>query len=149
MFFCVKASFSVVAAISYMLGSYHQASEAFEIMFNRDRFEGLDPDLQAILEHAVESASTANYAWALDRYSQDLERLQDAGVNVRRTPASVLDAQLAAWDQLIAQLGADDFMKRVMDSQRQWVERTVFYQFMNAPSYRLAYDHHFPGKIPG
>ena len=39
-------------AKNYMLGSYHQASESFEIMFNRDRFESLDPDLQAILENS-------------------------------------------------------------------------------------------------
>src|SRR3712207_5660654 len=135
-------------AKNYMLGSYHQASEAFEIMFNRDRFESLPPDLQAILEHAVEAVSTANYALALNQYSQDLQKLQsEAGVTVVRTPESVLEAQLAAWDQLIPQLEADEFMKRVMDSQRQWVERTVFYQLTNAPSYRLAYDHYFPGKV--
>ena len=39
-------------AKNYMLGSYHQASEAFEVMFNKDRFESLDPDLQAILENS-------------------------------------------------------------------------------------------------
>ncbi len=38
-------------------------------------------------------------------------------------------------------------MKRVMDSQRQWVERTVFYQLTNAPSYSLAYEHYFPGRV--
>jgi hypothetical protein len=35
-----------------------------------------------------------------------------------------------------------------MDAQRQWTERTVFYELMNAPSYELAYNHYFPGKIP-
>ncbi len=134
-------------AKNYMLGSYHQASEAFEIMFNRDRFESLDPDLQAILEHGAEAVSTANFALALNQYSQDLQKLQKTGVNVVRTPESILKAQLSAWDQIIVQLEADEFMKRVMDSQRQWTERTVFYQLMNAPSYPLAYEHFFPGKL--
>ena len=44
-------------------------------------------------------------------------------------------------------LEEDAFMKRVLDSQRAWVERVVFYELMNAPDLRLAYDHYFPGKL--
>ena len=136
-------------AKNYMLGSYHQASESFEFIFNRDRFESLDPDLQAILQYATEAASTANYGLALNQYSTDLQTLQnDAGVNVKRTPQAVLEAQLAAWDQIIPTLEQDEFMKKVMDSQRQWTERVVYYELMNAPSYELAFEHYFPGKLP-
>jgi TRAP-type mannitol/chloroaromatic compound transport system substrate-binding protein len=135
-------------AKNYMLGSYHQASESFEYIFNKDRFESLDPDLQAILQYATEAASTANYGLAMNQYSKDLQVILEAGVNVKRTPTSVLEAQLAAWDTLIPTLEQDEFMKRVMDSQRAWTERTVFYEIMNAPSYELAYNHYFPGKIP-
>jgi len=135
-------------AKNYMLGSYHQASESFEYIFNKDRFESLDPDLQAILEVATEAASSANYWLAIDQYSKDLQAIMDAGVNVKRTPTSILEAQLAAWDTLIPTLEQDAFIKKVMDSQRQWAERTVFYELMNAPSLELAYNHYFPGKIP-
>jgi TRAP-type mannitol/chloroaromatic compound transport system substrate-binding protein len=62
-------------AKTYMLGSYHQASETFEIIFNRDRFETLDPDLQAIREFAAEATNTANFGLAMDRYSSDLQAL--------------------------------------------------------------------------
>ncbi|UEM06053.1 TRAP transporter substrate-binding protein [Skermanella rosea] len=135
-------------AKNYMLSSYHQASESFEFIFNKDRFERLDKDLQAILRYAVESASTANTALALDQYSADLQKLQkESGVKVVRTPADVLAKQLEAWDKLIPQLEGDAFMKRVMDSQRAWTERTVFYQLMNDPDYKLAFNHYFPSKI--
>jgi TRAP-type mannitol/chloroaromatic compound transport system substrate-binding protein len=135
-------------AKNYMLSSYHQASEAFEFLFNKDFFDGLDDDLKAILQYSVEAASSANHFFALNQYSQDLQELQtDAGVNVLRTPQSVLDAELAAWDVIIAQLEQDDFMKRCMDSQRQYVERVVFYEIMNSPDYTLAYEHYFPGKL--
>ncbi|TIS30149.1 MAG: C4-dicarboxylate ABC transporter, partial [Mesorhizobium sp.] len=40
-----------------------------------------------------------------------------------------------------------EFMKRVLDSQRQWVERVVYYELMNSADLTLAYDHHFPGKL--
>jgi len=134
-------------AKNYMLSSYHQASESFEFLFNKDFFDDLDDDLKAILEYGVEAASTSNYASALDNYSSDLRKLQDGGVNVLRTPQDVLDAQLAAWDKIIPTLEQDDYMRRVMESQRQFVERVVFYELMNAPDYALAYEHYFPGKL--
>jgi TRAP-type mannitol/chloroaromatic compound transport system substrate-binding protein len=132
----------------YFLSSYHQASESFEFLFNKDFFDDLDPDLQAILKYAVEAITMSNTALALDVYSKDLETLQEEhGVTVHRTSQEILDAQLKAWDELIVELEEDDFMKRCMDSQRVWSERTVFYELMNSPDYALAYEHFFPGKL--
>jgi TRAP-type mannitol/chloroaromatic compound transport system substrate-binding protein len=132
----------------YILSSYHQASESFEFLFNKDVFDDLDDDLQAILEYGVEAASTANTAFALDNYSADLQKLQtEHGVTVHRTSKEILDAQLQAWDKIIPTLEADEFMKRVLDSQRQWVERVVYYELMNSPDLTLAYEHYFPGKL--
>lgn len=135
-------------AKNYFLSSYHQASESFEFLFNKDFFDDLDDDLQAILQHGVEAVSTANTASALDNYSRDLRKLQEEhGVTVHRTPQEILDAQLEAWDELIPRLEENDFMKRVMDSQREWVDRVVFYELMNKPDLALAYNHYFPGKL--
>ncbi|MBL3704218.1 twin-arginine translocation signal domain-containing protein [Sulfitobacter sp. BDSS02] len=135
-------------AKNYYLSSYHQASESFEFLFSRTFLEDLDPDLQAILKYAVEAASTANTAKAMDRYSADLQFLQnDAGVTVHRTSKEILDAQLKAWDELIPELETDPFMKKTLDSQRDWVSRVSYYELMNSPDYGLAYDHYFPGKI--
>lgn len=135
-------------AKNYYLSSYHQASEAFEFIFNRDFFEDLEPDLQAILKYGVEAASTANTATAMDNYSADLKKLQEEdGVNVHRTSTEILGAQIEAWDAMIPELEKDDFMKRVLDSQRAWVERVSYYELMNSPDYGLAYEHFFPGKL--
>ena len=135
-------------AKNYYLSSYHQASESFEFLFSRTFVEDLDPDLQAILKYGVEAASTANTAKAMDRYSADLQWLQnEAGVTVHRTSKEILDAQLQAWDELIPELEQDPFMKKTLDSQREWVERVTFYELMNSPDYALAYEHYFPGKL--
>ncbi|HIF77806.1 MAG TPA: TRAP transporter substrate-binding protein [Sulfitobacter sp.] len=135
-------------AKNYYLSSYHQASESFEFLFSKMFLEDLDPDLQAILKYAVEAVSTANTAKAMDRYSADLQFLQnEAGVNVRRTSKDILDAQLKAWDELIPELESDPFMKKTLDSQREWVDRVAYYELMNSPDYGLAYEHYFPGKI--
>jgi TRAP-type mannitol/chloroaromatic compound transport system substrate-binding protein len=135
-------------AKNYYLSSYHQASESFEFCFNRDFYEDLEPDLQAILKYGVEAASTSNTALAMENYSSDLRKLQDElGVTVHRTSSEILAAQIQAWDKLIAELEADPFSKKVMDSQRAWVEKVGYYELMNAPDLKLAYEHYFPGKL--
>jgi TRAP-type mannitol/chloroaromatic compound transport system substrate-binding protein len=135
-------------AKNYMLGSHHQATEYFEIMFNRTKFNALPKELQAILQYAAEAVSSANEWKAYDYYSKDLQELITKDkVNVQRTPQSVFDAQIRAWDGLIAQLAQDAFMKKVMDSQKDWVRRVVYYTQLNATDYKGAFNHHFPGVL--
>lgn len=135
-------------AKNYMLGSHHQATEYFEIMINRTKFESLSKEQQAIIQYAAEAASSANEWKAMDQYSKDLQELINKDkINVLRTPQGVFDAQIKAWDGLIAALGNDPFMKKVMDSQKEWVRRVVFYNMMNATDYKGAFNHHFPGAL--
>jgi TRAP-type mannitol/chloroaromatic compound transport system substrate-binding protein len=135
-------------AKNYMLGSHHQATEYFEIMFNRTKFNALPKEHQAILQYAAEAASSANEWRAYDQYSKDLQELIEKDkINVIRTPQDVFDAQIKAWDGLVASLGQDPFMKKVMDSQKAWVRRVVYYNLMNSTDYKGAYNHHFPGVL--
>ncbi|MBR2573205.1 MAG: TRAP transporter substrate-binding protein [Loktanella sp.] len=135
-------------AKNYYLSSYHQASESFEFIVNQDFYTDLDDDLQAILRYGVEAASTANTALAMDQYSSDLLRIRDElGVTVHRTSKDILQAQLEAWDGLIVDLEQDEFSKKVLDSQRAWVDKVAYYELMNAPDLALAYEHYFPGKL--
>ena len=95
-------------AKNYMMGSHHQATEYFEIMFNRTKFNALPKEHQAILQYAAEAVSSANEWKGMDYYSKDLQELITKDkVNVLRTPKDVFEAQIKAWDGLIAQLGAD------------------------------------------
>jgi len=110
---------------------YHLASqEFFEITFNKKMFDRLPGELQAILKHASE-AENSNFYWHnTKRYAEDLVKLQDQGVNVYRTPDSVMKKQLEAWDIVVDRLsGEDKFFAKVMN--------------LNQPDYKLAYDHHF------
>ena len=132
----------------YMMGSHHQATEYFEIMFNRTKFDALPKEVQAILQYGAEAVSSANEWKAMDYYSKDLrELIEKDKVNVLRTPQAVFDAQIKAWDGLIAKLAEDPFMKKVMDSQKEWVRRVVYYSMYNATDYRGAFDHHFPDVL--
>jgi TRAP-type mannitol/chloroaromatic compound transport system substrate-binding protein len=135
-------------AKNYYLGSHHQATEYFEIMVNRTKFNALPAEHKAILQYAAEAASSANEWKAFDQYSKDLQELivKDK-VAVHRTPQDIFDAQIRAWDGLIQTLGRDPFMKKVMDSQKAWVRRVVYYTQLNATDYKGAFNHHFPGVL--
>jgi len=134
----------------YHMGSYHQAAEFFEIMFTRSLFDGLPKEHQAILEYGAEAANTANYGWAMNQYSTDLQVLiKEKGVNVYRTAQSIMTAQLKSWDKVLKKLeAADPFFAKVVKSQKTWSEKVAFYDLVNAADYKLAYEHYFPGKLP-
>jgi TRAP-type mannitol/chloroaromatic compound transport system substrate-binding protein len=127
----------------YMLQSYHQAAECFEIIFNKTKYSALPAELQSVLKYAAESSS-ADMTWkAMDRYSTDLAALKEQGVAVHKTPDSLLDAQLAAWDKVIATLSADPFFAKVIESQKAWTKRVVSLQFEMEVDQKKAYDHFF------
>jgi TRAP-type mannitol/chloroaromatic compound transport system substrate-binding protein len=132
----------------YHLASFHQSQESFEIIFNKRLYDSLSKEHQAILEYASEAAS-ADMAWkAMERYSQDLVSLKkDHGVNVYRTPDSVMQDQLKAWDIVVKRFtDSDPFFKKVVDSQMAWAKRHGAYALNNNPNYAGAYEHYF-GKL--
>jgi TRAP-type mannitol/chloroaromatic compound transport system substrate-binding protein len=130
----------------YMLGSHHQQMEAFEVIFNKAKFDALAPELKAIVRNAAFAASSDQLGMAYDRYSKDLEEIKKRNVNVIKTGDKVLNDQLAAWDRVIAAQSQEPFFKKVIESQKAWVKRTSAYlQVNNLDSNALgtAYKHFF------
>jgi len=132
----------------YMLGSYHQAAEFFEIIFNKTKFDTLPAEHKAILKYAAEAASSNNYWRGQDQYSKDLLWLENsAKVGVYRTPNSVMAAQLNAWDKILPDLEKDPFFKKVVASQKTFAHRVAYYDILNSCDYKMAFDHYFPGEL--
>lgn len=129
----------------YHLASFHQSQEFFEVTVNKDKYNALSPELQAILKYAAE-AENSNFYWHnTTQYAEDLVSLQtDHGVNVYRTPDSVMKAQLVAWDVVVERLSNEDpFFAKVIESQKAYAESVMNYLNLNQPDYKLAYDHYF------
>ncbi|MEK9943116.1 MAG: TRAP transporter substrate-binding protein, partial [Gammaproteobacteria bacterium] len=104
----------------YHLASYHQSQESFEITFNRSRYNKLSKEHQAILKYASE-AENSNFYWHNTlNYAENLVELQEKmGVNVYRTPDSIMQEQLKAWDVVIERIEKEDpFFAKVVASQR-------------------------------
>ena len=134
---------------NYMMGSYHQAMEFFEIIFNKKKWDSIPKDLQAILQYGVEAASSSNFWTGMDNYSRDLQDLiHKHKVNVIRTPKSIFVEQLKAWDVLTDRLGkADPFFAKVVESQRAFAKRVAFYSHLNVADYKLGFEHVFKTKV--
>ncbi|MEW5863556.1 MAG: C4-dicarboxylate ABC transporter [Pseudomonadota bacterium] len=132
----------------YMLQSYHQNAEQFEIMFNKTKFDALPAKIKAIIENAVEAAS-ADMSWkAVDRYSKDYIELQTKDkVRVYKTPASILQKQLEIFDSVEAKKSADNpLFKEVAASQRTFAERAVKWDLDTNVRREMAYNHYFGRK---
>jgi TRAP-type mannitol/chloroaromatic compound transport system substrate-binding protein len=138
-------------AKSFMIQSYHQRTECFELLFNKPRFDALPDELKSVIKCASEAAS-ADMSWKQqDRYSRDLLAMaQQQGVQVRPTPRPVLDAQLQAWNRVVERLEADasapgngPFFKKVCDSQREWCRRVTSFYLRYEASSVVSFNHFF------
>jgi TRAP-type mannitol/chloroaromatic compound transport system substrate-binding protein len=132
-----------------MLQSYHQNAEQFEITFNKTKFDALPGKMKAIIENAVEAASS-DMSWkAIHRYSQDYIELQTKDkVRFYKTPDSVLQRQLVVYDQAAAKRKDNAIFREVEASQRKFAERAVRWFLDTQVSSRMAYNHYFGKKAP-
>jgi TRAP-type mannitol/chloroaromatic compound transport system substrate-binding protein len=131
-----------------MLQSFHQSAEQFEILFNKTKYDALAPKLKAVIANAADACS-AEMSWkAIDRYSKDYIELQTKqGVKFYKTPDSVLQAQLKAWDEITAKKAADNPMfQKVLDSQKAFAERATRWQNDTNVNFRMASNHFFQKK---
>ena len=107
-----------------MSRSYHQPSEILEISLNKAKYDAMPADLKAIMKYGA-WAESANGEWKqMFKNSDDFAKLIARGINIQQTPQSVLDAQLRAWDTVIANESKDnpDFVA-LLDSQKKWAQR--------------------------
>ncbi len=127
-----------------MLQGFHQSAETFEIIFNKDKFNGLSPTLKSIISNAVEAAS-ADMSWkALDRYSKDYINLQKDGVKFYKTPDAILREQLQIWDKIVARKAeTNPLFKEIEASQRAFASRVMAFDMDYNNNRRLAYNHYF------
>ncbi|WP_207459729.1 TRAP transporter substrate-binding protein [Azospirillum sp. SYSU D00513] len=127
----------------YMVQSYHQCSECFEVIYNKNKYDNLGPELQQILKFAADAAS-ADMMWkAMSRYPKDLQAMKERGVKAVKTPPAVLQAQLDAWTKVVDKLSADPFFKKVVDSQKAWTKEVVGFEMEWEVPREQAFKHFF------
>ena len=128
-----------------MIRSFHQSSEVFEVIFNKERFDGLSFALRSIIRYALQ-ASSSDLSWkAADRFSTDYEEMRrKQGVRYFVTPDDILTAQLNAWRKIIAKESANSsIFRRIIESQLRFAKRVVGFENDRTPSSKIAYDFWF------
>ena len=138
-----------------MAQSYHQPVEFLELLINKKKYEALPKDLQAIIRYAA-MAESADFTWKfMDRNSKDLGEMKSKqNVQVIKTPNTVLEAQLNAWDAVVEEKAkGNPFFVKVLESQRQWAARVVPLRQEIMVDNEPAYQHYFkaspdPAKKP-
>ena len=127
-----------------MLQSFHQSGEQFEILFNKGKLNALPAELRAVIDYAVQAAS-ADMSWkAIERNSKDYIDLKKQGIKFYKTPDSILRAQLASWDKIIAKKSEENpIFKKIIASQKAYAERACHWQNDYMVDFKMAYNHYF------
>ncbi|HEU4621619.1 MAG TPA: TRAP transporter substrate-binding protein [Burkholderiaceae bacterium] len=133
--------FPEVVKLCY-LQSYHQASEVFEVLVNKRRYESLPASLRPLFRLAAHAAS-ADLSWkTADRYAQDFHDMRTRmGVKFVRTPEEILRAQLVAWKRVVQIKSAENpLFAEIVRSQQEFARRAMGYQIEATVSQHTAYE---------
>ncbi len=131
-----------------MVQSFHQPMECQEIIINKKKFDALPKEFQAIIANAASSLSAEMGYKSMSDNSRDMTELTAKGVQFIRTPKEILQAQLNAWDAVIAKRSAENpFFVKVFESQKAWVKRVGPWRYAIEPNQEMAYNHFFGKKV--
>jgi TRAP-type mannitol/chloroaromatic compound transport system substrate-binding protein len=133
-------------AKNYYVQSYHQDHEFLELLVNKTKLDALPAELKAAIRYAV-MAESAEMAWKqISRNSKDFEEIQKRGVTIRKTPQTILDAQLKNWDAIVAKESSNPDFKRIFALQEAYAKRVGKWKHTVEADYQLAYETKF-GKL--
>ncbi|MGH2375505.1 MAG: TRAP transporter substrate-binding protein, partial [bacterium] len=132
----------------YMLQSYHQPVESFEVNINKGKWDALPADLKAVVRWAIYAEGADATYRMIARNSADLEEMEKTrGVRVFTTPREVLDAQLDAWDKIVERRSKEDpTFAKIVQSQKAWAKRVVAWKQRVQVDNSIAYNRYFKGK---
>lgn len=132
-----------------MVQSYHQPCEFFEVMVNKDKYDSLPKDIQAILKYAA-MAESSDMLWKFHKRNADdmVEMEQTRGVKFTRTPKEVLKGQCEAWERIIEKESKDNpYFAKVIASQKKFAERVVPWREKIMVGNEIAFEHYFKKKL--
>jgi len=124
----LAAGYHTVADYYYYPG-WHEPGSALETIFNKERFEALPQDLQAILLAAAEVANQRLLDEFTARNNQALQvLLNDHDVQLRRLPDDVLLELSRLSEEVVAEMGQTNAMtRRIYESYTNFQEGVQSY----------------------
>ena len=116
-----RLGFYNIAKYNYFPG-WHQPATMFELLVNKDVWDGLDERAQAQIEVACLANITTNYAEGeATNYAAMVENTEKNGVTIKQWPQEMLDTFESTWNEVAAELAAEDEMfKKVWDDLQEF-----------------------------
>ena len=126
----------------YYYPGWHETGSMLEFLVNKQAFEALPADLQAIVTYAARAANQDVLDEYTARNNAALQELVDThGVDLRRLPDDVIIELHRASDAALADLAASDpVAQRVYDSFREFLENVTEYHHISEQAYINARD---------
>lgn len=130
----------------YLQQSYHMSNNFTEVLFNKAKHDSLPEEIKALLRYVPHAAHSDMHWKSMHRMSQDYIEIQTKDkVKVYRTPKPILDAQLKAWDAVVAKRSAENpLFAKIVASQKAWAKRVMYWHNNVQVNQITAYQHYFP-----
>ena len=103
----LKLGFHQVAKYYYFPG-WHQQSTFFDLMMNKEKWDALDKTQQAQIVAVCNDNLAYGFAEGEAIQFAALKELQEKGVNIKKWSPEMLGAMRGAWEEVAAELSADD-----------------------------------------
>ena len=125
------------AAKYYYYPGWHEPGPTLEAFVNKDAWEALPPDLQAMIEVATQAINEDMLSEFTARNNAALDTLiNEHGVQLRRLPDDVIAALRTSSAEVVAEIAdADPLARRIYDSYRAYLEDVRRYHSISEQAY--------------
>ena len=125
------------AAKYYYYPGWHEPGPGLETMINKEAWESLPPDLQAIVETTCQAITTDMVAEYTHGNAYAVQQLvEDPDVELRKFPQEVLDVLKGITDEVVAKWIAEDpAAKKIADSYYAFLEKSSYGQLVTEQAY--------------
>jgi TRAP-type mannitol/chloroaromatic compound transport system substrate-binding protein len=132
----------------YYTPGMHEPVTGGQIVFNKEVWAKLTPDLQEMVKVAsVYATMQRNFAFNRETAEACKELIKD-GVQIQRTPDDILKNFLDTWEKIQAEYAAKDpFYRKVIESQKKYAEQVVPFRLSWFPPYEFAGNYYWKDKV--
>ncbi|MCI0528689.1 MAG: TRAP transporter substrate-binding protein DctP, partial [Nitrospira sp.] len=127
----------------------HEPVTIGDLLINKDIWDKLPDDLREIIKTAAQSTFFQWWVrWQRQNADAYKELIEKHGVEVRRTPDDILLTFLKTYDKILAQkVEQDPFIKKVVESQKNYASLLIPYRRSTWPPYQFATDYYWKDQI--
>jgi len=132
----------------YYSPGMHEPVTGGQLIFNKDVWKKLPPDLQEMVKVASVYATTMRNQDLKLEAANACKELIKMGVQMHRTPDEILKNFLDTWEKIQAEYAQKNaFYKKVIDSQKKYAETIVPYRLSWYPQYEFAGRYYWKDKV--